>query len=50
MMEDHEYLVDYLQSWSPDSLNNLVYMERRDKYDILIRPEVCNTCLNVGCL
>ena len=40
MLEDHEFLVDYLQSWSPDSTNNLVYKERRDKYDILLRPEV----------
>ena len=41
MLEDHDNLVDNLLMWARDSSNKLYFVERPDKFDVFMRPEVC---------
>ncbi|XP_055351696.1 abnormal cell migration protein 10-like isoform X2 [Paramacrobiotus metropolitanus] len=38
--EDHENLVENYLMWDRDSKNKLLYVERKDKYHFIVRPEV----------
>ncbi|GAB6020359.1 hypothetical protein CHUAL_003069 [Chamberlinius hualienensis] len=40
VFEDHENLVDNLLLWTRDSSNKLLFLERSDKYDLFVNPEL----------
>lgn len=39
LFEDHELLVDNLMSWSNDSKNRVVFLQRDDKVSLFNKPE-----------
>lgn len=39
LFEDHEMLVDNLMSWSNDSKNRVLFVQRADKVSLFNRPE-----------
>ncbi|CAN8020732.1 unnamed protein product, partial [Ixodes persulcatus] len=40
MYEDHENLVENLLLWTRDSCNRILFLEREEKYDLFVNPEV----------
>lgn len=38
--EDHENLVENLLLWTRDSSNRILFLEREEKYDLFVNPEV----------
>ena len=40
IFEDHENIVDAMSNWSRDSDNQIIFIEKEEKYDIFLRPEV----------
>lgn len=40
MYEDHEHVVENLLLWTRDSCNRLFFLEKEEKYDLFINPQV----------
>lgn len=38
--EDHEHVVENLLLWTRDSCNRLFFLEKTEKYDLFINPQV----------
>ena len=40
IFEDHENIVEAMSNWSRDSENQIIFVEKEEKYDLFLRPEV----------
>ena len=40
IFEDHENLVEAMSNWSRDSENQIIFIEKEEKYDLFQKPEV----------
>ena len=40
IFEDHENIVEAMSNWSRDSENQIIFIEKEEKYDLFLRPEV----------